>query len=228
MSELTQFDPRLAQETGINAAILAFAFYERFDQGGDYVSWEETPDLGKRVACVEFTVRQLKDRFPFWDYETLFDAIDVVASTGFLLVFSNYDLDDWRTWDVAVIRGELWDESDPVDVARVHNLAKPNRRKGRRGYVYLLKSLDGYYKIGKSVEPAARIRSLGVVLPFPIETEHFFSCDDYSEAEAALHRKYADFRLKGEWFDLPDTEVAWVKSINRYEETVFVKRRQTR
>lgn len=226
MSGITQFDTHLAAETGIEVAILAFAFYERFDQGGDLVSWAHPPVPGGPVPCVEFTLNELSARFPFWDYETLFDTIRAMAEIGFLLVGHDYDEANWRTWATGTVGAEMWCESDPVDMARVYNHAGTNQRKGRRGYVYLLKSLDGYYKIGKSVEPAARIHNLGVVLPFPIETEHYFSCDDYSEAETALHRKYADFRLKGEWFNLPDAEVAWIKSVRRYEETVFVKRRK--
>ena len=81
------------------------------------------------------------------------------------------------------------------------------------GYVYLLRGVEGYYKIGKALNPEVRIRKLGVVLPFPIVTEHLIPCKDHSEAEKSLHKKYKHRRKHGEWFALSADDVESIKAI---------------
>lgn len=95
--------------------------------------------------------------------------------------------------------------------------AMPAQSTAISGYVYLLYSLAGLYKIGKSIHPERRIRRLEVTLPFTIWAEHIFSADDYSLAERQLHRRFADKRVDGEWFSLAADDVAWIKSIQHFE-----------
>lgn len=81
------------------------------------------------------------------------------------------------------------------------------------GYVYLLRSASGYWKIGKTVNPADRIKTFSVKLPFEVEYEHLISCEDYSRAETELHARFAPKRVNGEWFCLDEADVAWIKAI---------------
>lgn len=89
----------------------------------------------------------------------------------------------------------------------------------RKGYIYLLRAIapHNYYKIGLSKDPATRIESMGVKLPFPIEPIHTFPTNDMYRTEKALHEKYADKRVNGEWFELSPEDVAGICAITEVQ-----------
>ena len=77
--------------------------------------------------------------------------------------------------------------------------------------MYLLRSQDGLYKIGKSKTPNIRIRALCVVLPFDIMPVHVIYSRDYGWAERYLHAKFEGQRVRGEWFRLSEEDVDWIQ-----------------
>ena len=79
------------------------------------------------------------------------------------------------------------------------------------GYVYLIKSKYGY-KIGKAVNVKKRSQLFNVKLPFPIEVIHYAHFDNYTEAETRLHNMFSAKRLEGEWFDLTQKDVEYIKA----------------
>jgi hypothetical protein len=81
------------------------------------------------------------------------------------------------------------------------------------GYVYLLSSDIGVFKIGKAIDITKRVKSLGVKIPIQVTLIHSFRSDDYSSAELALHEKFASKRTEGEWFKLDEDDVEYIKSI---------------
>lgn len=86
-------------------------------------------------------------------------------------------------------------------------------QSARSGYVYLLKSASGFWKIGRTANPKDRLKTFSIKLPFEVEFEHLIPCDDMVGAETELHRRFADRRINGEWFRLNETDVAWIKTI---------------
>jgi len=90
-------------------------------------------------------------------------------------------------------------------------------QKDNRGFVYVIKSDSGFYKIGKSVNAQKRIEELGVKLPFPIEPIHIIESNDYTRAEMYFHQKFADKRGNGEWFALTDEDIEYLKGITFWE-----------
>jgi hypothetical protein len=78
----------------------------------------------------------------------------------------------------------------------------------RPGYVYLLQ-LGDIYKIGMSTKPRRRSRQIGAPLI------HKIAVADMEEAEAALHRRFKNKRVRGEWFRLTPEDVTWIKSIDQ-------------
>ena len=78
-------------------------------------------------------------------------------------------------------------------------------------YVYLMKDMsNGYYKIGISNTPEYRERTLQSEKP----TIEMIACKKFptrkiaESIESALHSAYSQKRLRGEWFNLTDADVA--------------------
>lgn len=70
-----------------------------------------------------------------------------------------------------------------------------------RPYTYLIS--DGrYYKIGESLNPFRRLKQLRTANPF---VKLIGYTKKYSESR--LHQKFNKWKIKGEWFDLPQYEV---------------------
>ena len=88
-------------------------------------------------------------------------------------------------------------------------------RKAR--YVYLMRSGNGYYKIGISKDVDSRLSGLRRQFPVQIEVIHQFACKDYRKAETYLHGKYSDKRVENEWFELSVQDVQWITALCDYE-----------
>jgi hypothetical protein len=89
--------------------------------------------------------------------------------------------------------------------------------KGRAGFVYLFKSDNGFYKIGKSRDPEARLKHFDNI-PLHVELAHQIASDDAPWLERCLHKKFRQLRFKNEWYRLDDQAVCWITSfteINR-------------
>lgn len=75
------------------------------------------------------------------------------------------------------------------------------------GEVYLMKS-GKHYKIGFSKHAGKREYELGIQLPESIKTIHILRTDDPVGIEKYWHRRFAEKRLNGEWFNLTKSDVA--------------------
>lgn len=88
-----------------------------------------------------------------------------------------------------------------------------------QGDVYLLR-WGSYFKIGLSRDVEARVRSLNSMpLDAPIELVHTVASDQIGACERLLHRRFAEYRVKGtkEWFELPEDAVQWICSLKAGE-----------
>ena len=91
-----------------------------------------------------------------------------------------------------------------------NNYIKRQKPK-KETYIYLMIDHNtGYYKIGRSKNPKFREKTLQSEKP-TIEMIHKFKAN--SSKESDLHKKYADKRIRGEWFNLSKEDVNYIKSI---------------
>lgn len=89
-------------------------------------------------------------------------------------------------------------------------LAEPQIEKG---YIYFIQEdYAGRVKIGKTVNLDQRIENFGVKLPFNIELIHSVQSNNHHYTEKLFHVHFNDKRANGEWFDLNDDDIAWIKS----------------
>lgn len=95
----------------------------------------------------------------------------------------------------------------------------PGKTRVRHGYVYLAR-LEGtaFFKIGQTVNPVARFKELNRALPIEILIICAVATEKPSFVERALHRHFAEQRVKGEWFTLNESTALRV-FINAIEET---------
>lgn len=70
------------------------------------------------------------------------------------------------------------------------------------GYVYVVKSDTGHYKIGRTNNPDDRRKTFNVKLPVEIEFIVLIKTSNYVELESILHQQYQHKRVNGEWFSL--------------------------
>jgi hypothetical protein len=83
----------------------------------------------------------------------------------------------------------------------------------KKCYTYLMKNKrNGLYKIGKSVNPRVRERTLQSEDPDIILVKKW----DY-EIESYLHKEYSDYRVRGEWFNLTPIQVEYICRTNLLE-----------
>lgn len=86
----------------------------------------------------------------------------------------------------------------------------------RKGFVYLMRSDNGIYKIGRTKNIEARRRGIERDIPIAVVLVHSFATKDSHKAESYLHKLYSDCRIRYEWFDLSDDQVNDIKRIQDY------------
>lgn len=82
----------------------------------------------------------------------------------------------------------------------------------KQTWIYLLRDrATGLYKIGQSVDPVNRLKTLckqDTLQPEPNAFEMIEAWWGVDRDERELHRNFADQRRRGEWFELDDEQVA--------------------
>lgn len=87
------------------------------------------------------------------------------------------------------------------------------RNNPKHGYIYLLQSVTGAYKIGRSKDPDDRLKTFEVKLPFEVSYVCTVETADMYMLEKKLHQLFEHKRINGEWFSLNDKDIAAIKAL---------------
>jgi Meiotically up-regulated gene 113 len=85
--------------------------------------------------------------------------------------------------------------------------------KQSKGFVYLIQSQSGAYKIGRTKNPNDRLKTFNVKLPFEVEFICLIETANMHALEAELHEQFSDKRVNGEWFNLNSDDVEYIKGL---------------
>lgn len=106
---------------------------------------------------------------------------------------------------------------DYLRAARRFRDSKAEKRRATNsrppGYVYLIQSSTGYYKIGRTSNPNDRMKTFNVKLPFEVEYTCVIETPDMFKLERELHQRFAKNRVNGEWFALSSEDVEYIKGL---------------
>ena len=128
-------------------------------------------------------------------YGEVLNAAEAARRAGYSVRMANRI--GWEVLQKPHIRAQLG------DVVR-----RPTRVwKNRQSRVYLIQEQFGAVKIGVSVHPGNRLIDLQVGYPYELSLLHEFPTPNARRVEAELHARYADKRLRGEWFRLSPEDV---------------------
>ncbi len=76
--------------------------------------------------------------------------------------------------------------------------------------VYIIRC-EQFIKIGKSTKAAGRLANLQTANPFPLETIAILDTGDGSQLERDLHKRFAQYRHRGEWFKCAGRLATWIR-----------------
>lgn len=129
--------------------------------------------------------------------ETIFEGVEKGV-----FAFSEF----WSERAEQILNGE-WEQPRPITIEQ--------KSQKRAGYVYLVRGETNpiTYKIGFTKDIKNRIKTFSVKLPFPIEFVCAIKTDDMIVLETELHKRFADKRLDGEWFDLSSEDVEYIRGL---------------
>ena len=82
-----------------------------------------------------------------------------------------------------------------------------------RGWIYLIESENGLFKIGRSNNIANRFGGLVSSSPVPLFLRHTIYSDNYVNAEKYLHQEFALQVHHGEWHRLSEQDVEWLMEL---------------
>lgn len=106
--------------------------------------------------------------------------------------------------------GNHQQDTPVISVSPIENNHAPTPQDN--GYVYVMSTGDGQFKIGKSKNPTARRARLQQGIGRPLGIIYLAQFKRCNKIEQFLHTVLASYRSYGEWFTLPPEKLEYVLS----------------
>lgn len=202
--------------------ILNFSYKgKRFRKStGFAISYNEFKNRGN-LPEIDARLKAIEDTFRFMTIEDIKNYYNTELDLEKTLEDKNLEKSTYRTYKASL---KLYNLSGKQDFKKyliscgyskstikkhlkVIKALSYKKIKSKKVYTYIMSHKEeGVYKIGKSVNPKRRHRTLLHDDPF---IELFFVID--KNIEKKLHKKYKNKRLKGEWFNLTKEDIKNIK-----------------
>lgn len=154
---------------------------------------------------LEMQLREISSHWYHWSGRQYVDRHEAIYK---IRLFLNQKLIEVQDWVLDLHIGIINDQ--PV---LENPFLKDKKQQDKSGFVYLIKSERGDYKIGKSKNPEDRLKTFDIRLPFHIEYICTIKSNDMNKLEKELHAKYDHLRIDGEWFKLTSEEVDQIRGL---------------
>jgi len=89
---------------------------------------------------------------------------------------------------------------------------KSQLRQPQYGFVYVIRG-GPYYKIGCTTSPQDRFNQIQPKLPFETEVVCLIEANDMTGVEKVLHETFRKKRRNGEWFELDEGDVEYIRGL---------------
>lgn len=88
-----------------------------------------------------------------------------------------------------------------------------NKNLSTSGYIYVIRSENGKYKIGKAQDVNKRLQSLQTGTPEKLELVLTIKTSNKNVLETICHRQFSSKKIRGEWFSLTDDDLNWLSNL---------------
>lgn len=139
-----------------------------------------------------------------YEFDDYLEMLHELAEIHLIKIF-----DDSFTGFQVIVKG--LNPENPKPILRPSKVNANQDRK--KGFVYVLQSPTGAYKIGRTKSPEDRLKTFSVKLPFEVEYTCLIKAEDMYSAEKRLHEKFSEKRINGEWFKLNENDIDYIKSL---------------
>lgn len=155
-----------------------------------------------------YTDAQLKNHFygaPDDHVEEIIQWYEIAKNQTYL---------DVHPYMVRYAEAAIWEkERQAKKQAKEQRVIQKRASAAYSGYVYLIQSPTGFYKIGRTTNPKDRMKTFSVKLPFEVEYVCIIQTEDMYGLEQSLHQQFASKRVNGEWFQLAPDDVEHIKGM---------------
>lgn len=154
-------------------------------------------DFANMLNGVDFSINSEIDKSIIDFQHIMSDKIVFSAKKDCLFSFLSEHSDGIPVFDKGLLIDVLYTKRlAPLKVPEIATQAKPIK-------TYIIHDeRSGMYKIGKSINPKVRERTLQSEVPL---LKMILICDN--DVEKELHYMYAEKRVRGEWFNLSENEI---------------------
>lgn len=109
------------------------------------------------------------------------------------------------------IRKGFYKTVSEEELSNMFNWHKTNLAKYEDRYLYIFRNEIGRIKIGQAINVNQRM--LAIKMQSGLEIELLNKIHGAAHLENKLHKKYKEFRYIGEWFNLPENEIEYLKNL---------------
>lgn len=167
----------------------------------------EAKRLGRLGAAASPTAKAKRGRMPKGDAAVIWRDAQYTSKEAIAVINANTDYKD--KYNLCWAYRNLGPRGVPAGRHR-----EPNKKPLPRGYIYfVLAGVSGAIKIGYSAKPSKRVRALGT--SHHEELECIFTMRGTQQDEKALHKRFAEFRKRGEWFEYAEPIKRFIASKRR-------------